>query len=97
MFLISICIVKKEWGRCKRRHYDGESKTEKNEKKSDSMNESRRENERAGRLGGNLMLERKMYALSHEGDKHRHIYVQWNRFHMTGIQQLDTLPWKVVL
>ena len=40
------------------------------------MNESRRENERAGRLGGNLMLERKMYALSHEGDKHRHIYVQ---------------------
>lgn len=41
------------------------------------MNESRREkNEISGRLGGNLMLEMKMYVLSYEGDKYRHIYVQ---------------------
>lgn len=61
------------------------------------MRAEERRMKRAGRLGGNLMLERKMYALSYEGDKHRHIYVQWNRFHTTGNQQLDTLPWKVVL
>lgn len=45
-----------------------------------SMNESRRwKNERAGRLGRNLMLYGKMYGLSHEGDKYK------NRFRFSEI------------
>ena len=27
----------------------------------------------------------------------KQIYVQWNSFHKTGIQQLDELPWEAVL
>ena len=86
VFLISIYIVKKEWGRCKRRHYDRESKTEKNERKSDSMNESRREkNEESGETGRKFNVRKEDVCT-----------VIWRRQTQTHLCPMKSIPhnWK---
>lgn len=45
----------------------------------------RAEEERMRGLGGNLMLERKMYGRSHEGDKYRNIF-RFSEIASTGLK-----------